>query len=81
MTKKLIIYSFLLLTGNLTFGQDKLQAFSLNEVRLLDGPFKAAQQTDLAYMLSLNPDRLLAPYLKDAGLPTKAEQYGNWENT
>ncbi|WP_316783676.1 glycoside hydrolase family 127 protein [Pedobacter frigiditerrae] len=81
MTKKLIICALLSFTVNFAFGQDKLQAFSLNEVRLLDGPFKAAQQTDLAYMLSLNPDRLLAPYLKDAGLPTKAEQYGNWENT
>ena len=43
--------------------------------------FKNAQQTDLKYILELNPDRLLAPYLKEAGLKPKAESYGNWENT
>ncbi len=50
-------------------------------VRLLDGPFKEAQQTDMRYMLALNPDRLLAPYLKEAGIPPKANNYGNWEDT
>ena len=68
------------LTGN-AIAQVKLQAFNSNEVRLLDGPFKNAQQTDLKYMLSLDADRLLAPYLKEAGLPAKAISYGNWENT
>ncbi|MFC7669508.1 beta-L-arabinofuranosidase domain-containing protein [Hymenobacter humi] len=50
-------------------------------MRLLDSPFQQAQQTDLAYLLALNPDRLLAPYLAAAGLPPIAERYGNWENT
>jgi len=59
----------------------KLKAFSLSAVRLLDGPFKEAQQTDMRYMLALNPDRLLAPYLKEAGIPPKADNYGNWEDT
>ncbi len=68
------------LTGN-AIAQVKLHAFNSNEVRLLDGPFKNAQQTDLKYMLSLDADRLLAPYLKEAGLPAKAISYGNWENT
>ncbi|MCZ4222162.1 glycoside hydrolase family 127 protein [Pedobacter rhodius] len=63
------------------FGQQKLQAFKLNELILLDGPFKNAQQTDLKYILKLNPDRLLAPYLREAGLKPKAASYGNWENT
>ncbi|TKC10476.1 glycosyl hydrolase [Pedobacter polaris] len=81
MIKKLTLSAILIFTASFAFGQDKLQAFSLNEVRLLDGPFKAAQQIDLAYLLSLDADRLLAPYLKEAGLPAKAEQYGNWENT
>ncbi|WP_218779770.1 glycoside hydrolase family 127 protein [Hymenobacter crusticola] len=58
-----------------------LQSFPVSAVRLLDSPFREAQQTDLAYMLALNPDRLLAPYLAAAGLPPKAENYGNWENT
>ncbi|SFQ83853.1 glycoside hydrolase family 127 protein [Hymenobacter arizonensis] len=58
-----------------------LQGFPVSAVRLLDGPFREAQQTDLAYIMALNPDRLLAPYLASAGLPPKAERYGNWENT
>ncbi|WP_208420101.1 glycoside hydrolase family 127 protein [Paraflavitalea devenefica] len=53
----------------------------MNAVRLLDGPFKEAQQTDKRYMLSLDPDRLLAPFRREAGLPAKAASYGNWENT
>ena len=28
-----------------------------------------------------DPDRLLAPYLKGAGLEPKADNYTNWENT
>ncbi|RZL49554.1 MAG: glycosyl hydrolase [Pedobacter sp.] len=79
--KKSILFSVLILIASFSFAQDKLQAFKLNEVGLLNGPFKKAQQTDLEYILSLNADRLLAPYLKDAGLPAKAENYGNWENT
>ena len=61
--------------------QTKLQAFKLKDVRLLSSPFLKAEETDQTYMLSLNPDRLLAPYLKEAGLTPKAESYGNWENT
>lgn len=58
-----------------------LQRFDLKDVRISDGPFYEAQQTDLHYMLQLDPDRLLSPFLLDAGLPVKAESYGNWENT
>ncbi|KQN39132.1 glycosyl hydrolase [Pedobacter sp. Leaf41] len=61
--------------------QQKITAFQLRDVRLLEGPFVAAQQTDLNYMLSLNADKLLAPYLIEAGLTPKTTSYGNWENT
>ncbi|MFT2010549.1 glycoside hydrolase family 127 protein [Pontibacter sp. 13R65] len=61
--------------------QAKLQSFPLAAVQLLDSPFKQAQQTDQSYILALEPDRLLAPYLREAGIPPKAESYGNWENT
>lgn len=57
------------------------QNFPLTEVRLLDGPFLAAERTDMNYMMKLEPDRLLAPFLREAGLPAKAQSYGNWENT
>jgi len=59
----------------------QMQPFALQEVRVVDGPFKNAQDVDLKYILALNPDKLLAPYLIDAGLSLKAERYGNWESS
>lgn len=59
----------------------QMQPFSLQEVKVTDGAFKNAQDVDLRYILSLNPDKLLAPYLIDAGLPLKAPRYGNWESS
>lgn len=82
MNKEKFLLLAIWLAPALGSGQSvKLQSFPVSAVRLLDSPFQEAQQTDQAYMLSLNPDRLLAPYLASAGLPPKAERYGNWENT
>ena len=47
---------------------------------MLDGPFKHAQQLDLDYMLSLEPDRFLHNFRKNAGLEPKAPIYGGWES-
>ena len=58
----------------------RLQAFSLRDVRLLDGRFKHAQELDLAYLLSLQPDRFLHNFRKNAGLAPKAPIYGGWES-
>jgi DUF1680 family protein len=58
----------------------QMKTFDLNEVRLTKGIFKNAQDVDLKYILELNPDRLLAPYLIASGIPVKAERYGNWES-
>ena len=55
--------------------------FNLNSVRLLDGPFKAAMERDLGYMMSLDNDRLLHMFRVTAGLPSKAEAYGGWEKS
>lgn len=55
--------------------------FPLQDVKLLNSPFLQAQQTDLHYILSMNPDRLLAPFLREAGLTSKVPSYTNWENT
>ena len=46
--------------------------FSLQDVKLLSSPFLQAQQTDLHYILALDPDRLSAPFLREAGLTPKA---------
>ncbi len=59
----------------------KLEPFQLNDVELLDSPFKQAELTDMNYILEMDVDRLLAPYLREAGLEPKAESYTNWENT
>lgn len=74
------VFGFLLsLSFYGTFAQ--MQPFNLQDVKLTKGPFKNAQEVDLKYILALNPDKLLAPYLIDAGLPLKAERYGNWESS
>lgn len=66
----------------IAFNQTRaLKAFPLSSVRLLNSPFRQAQETDLKYMLSLDADRLLAPFLREAGIEPKAKSYPNWENT
>ncbi|WP_218648131.1 glycoside hydrolase family 127 protein [Winogradskyella forsetii] len=76
---KVLSFTFFLLTSFVVVGQ-QMQSFDLNDVRLTEGPFKNAQDVDMAYILELEPDRLLAPYLIDAGLPFKDKRYGNWES-
>ncbi len=53
----------------------------LTSVRLLDGPFTAAVKPNRSYMLALDPDRLLSPFLREAGLEPRKKSYGNWEGT
>ena len=61
-------------------GAPTLQAFSLNDVRLLDSPFLEAQQRDEAYLLKLEADRMLHNFRVNAGLQPKAPVYGGWES-
>ncbi len=56
------------------------RVFPLSHVRLLDGPFKEAQQRDMEYLLRLDPDRLLSWFRREAGLNPKGEVYGGWES-
>ncbi|WP_143822292.1 glycoside hydrolase family 127 protein [Mucilaginibacter pedocola] len=70
-----------LLAPQQTCAQAKLTSFKLQQIRLLPGVFKQAQETDKAYILKLDPDRLLAPYFTQAGLKPKKKSYGNWEDT
>lgn len=60
--------------------QDRLykNTFPLGDVELLDGPFKHAQELNLKVLMEYDVDRLLAPFLKEAGLPLKAEPFPNW---
>lgn len=60
--------------------QPKVKLFELSDVRLLDGQFKHIQDLDLKYLLSLDPDRLLAWYRRESGLTPKAKVYPFWES-
>ena len=61
--------------------QEKLypNTFDLNQVTLLEGPFKTARDLNIEVLLQYDMDRLLAPYRKEAGLEPKAPAYPNWE--
>jgi DUF1680 family protein len=53
--------------------------FGLQNVRLLDGPFRDAMIRDEKYLLSLDQDRLLHNFRVTAGLPSTAQPLGGWE--
>ena len=61
--------------------QDKLypNAFALQDVQLLKGPFQHARDLNIQTLLQYDTDRLLAGYRKEAGLPAKATIFANWE--
>ena len=61
--------------------QDRLYAdeFPIGDVTLLDGPLKKARDLNIQTLLQYDCDRLLAPYLKEAGLTPKAKSYPNWD--
>ena len=78
--------TFLLLAVGLATGFSSLQAqdklynntFSLSQVTLLDGPFKHAQDLNVEHLLQYDVDRLLQPFLKEAGLEPKGPAFPNW---
>lgn len=83
IAKTLLSVSLLLSAPTAVHAQlaPKAESFPISSVRLTESPFKHAEDLDIYYLLGLNPDRLLAPYLKEAGLTPKADNYTNWENT
>ena len=70
----------LLFTAGSIQAQDRLYAdeFPLGDVTLLDGPLKKARDLNVKVLLQYDNDRLLAPFLKEAGLKPKGELYPNW---
>ena len=63
------------------FEEKMIQArpLPLSSVRVTGGPLKQAQVVTAKYLLSLEPDRMLAYYRVRAGLPQKAEPYAGWD--
>jgi DUF1680 family protein len=53
----------------------------LTDVRLTGGPLKVAQDQDIAYLLSLEPNRMMAFLREAAGLEAKAKGYGGWDGS
>ena len=84
-SRAFLLLIYLLLTANYCLCKDRhnirmaLEPFQLNQIRLLPSPFKHAQTLDAEWLLSLEPDRLLHRFHKNAGLPPKADNYGGWE--
>nr|WP_321454229.1 beta-L-arabinofuranosidase domain-containing protein [uncultured Carboxylicivirga sp.] len=58
----------------------KVLTFPLEDVKLLDGPFKHATDLNVQSLLNYEPDRLLAKFRIEAGLKPKAEHYHGWED-
>lgn len=54
--------------------------FPLMDVRLGDSQFKDIQELDHAYLLSLEPERLLSWFRREAGLAPDAPAYPFWES-
>ena len=77
---RLYFSMMLLLTVGSIQAQDRLYAdeFPLGDVTLLDGPLKKARDLNVKVLLQYDNDRLLAPFLKEAGLKPKGELYPNW---
>lgn len=77
---RLYLLMMLLLTVGSIQAQDRLYAdeFPLGDVTLLDGPLKKARDLNVKVLLQYDNDRLLAPFLKEAGLKPKGELYPNW---
>lgn len=58
----------------------RLQPFDMADVTLGEGPFLHAQRATEAYLLRLDPDRMLHQFRVNAGLPPRAPAYGGWES-
>ncbi len=56
------------------------QHFNLEQVTLLDGPFKKAMDLNFDLLLKYDVDRLLTPFIRQAGLTSSSSsKYYNWQ--
>jgi DUF1680 family protein len=61
----------------------KAYAFDLNQVKVLEGPFKHAQEIQRQILVETKLDPLLYPFRREAGLPNpvKGNDYLGWPTT
>lgn len=78
--RKIILSLCFALSADL-MAAEPLELFPLADVRLAPSIFLDGQSTDLHYLMALDADKLLAPFLREAGLPFKQPSYGNWESS
>lgn len=53
----------------------------LNSIQLTSGPLYQRQKTNNHYIVyTIKPDRMLAPFMLQAGLAPKAQRYDGWED-
>lgn len=78
--RSLILVAGFLSVGITTHAQQKLypQHFDLQEVTLLDSPLKNAMDLNIQHLMEYDVDRLLTPYVRQAGLNTGV--YAGWES-
>ncbi|MFD2744693.1 MULTISPECIES: glycoside hydrolase family 127 protein [Sphingobacterium] len=78
--KRLLLPLVLPLCVSSICAQEKLypHTFSLADVQIAEGPFRHAMNLNVETLLAYDVDRLLAPYLKEAGLEPKAPSFSNW---
>jgi uncharacterized protein len=57
----------------------KAYSFNLQDVRLLNSPFKENMERDGKWLLSIDNKRLLHSFRLNAGIRTNAKAYGGWE--
>lgn len=62
---------------------EKARPFDLNQVQLLEGPFKHAQELERNFLLATDVDKLLYPFRREAKLPNPAKGMDalGWEVT
>ena len=66
--------------NELLFSQNhEVKFFDIDQVKLLYGPFKDAQDRDKNYLLSLQPEKLLSRFRATAGLDSLVPAYKGWE--
>jgi len=81
--KRLTIVTLLVISALGVQAQSLLypKHFDLQEVTLLDGPMKTAMNKNIELLMEYDVDRLLTPYVRQAGLASttdKTNKYYNW---
>lgn len=59
--------------------ESRVTPYPLSQVRLLEGPFLKAAESNRAFMVRITPDRLLHTFRLNAGLASSTQPLGGWE--